>query len=593
MKKHIAALSLVSLLTCGFMASCSSSPVKHKDGVILTIGDEEYTINDAYADLAGLDIETGKKYVIGQDGAKAYYTVVNNVLIQLAVPTTETMKSLVEQEIDEKYYQAAKDNASSNGTSVKEEREKILEGEGVDTVDELRSKYLLARKKTRNTNDFYSDDNYKKLTPEYIETMSPYHVRHILVKVESTSSLINSTITEDNAKKLANVVKRLASTETFGQVALTASDDTSSSDYGDVGIMTKDTSFVSEFKYSLYGYDAFFNNKVEDKALVKERLAIPEEAEDVIGKNNFGIPLSKILDLNKYADVTTSTDKLNVENAVSANYPRNIIWSKYLNNHGTSYIYLDKTAEEIKDEYGVVINENKFSVIPGLSDSLKVLKNNKVGDDYNTTYESVGTNQKILTDETSNPIIVTRAGTGSSDAGYQGVHFIIAQRSPFVNMTSKGDNNEEINNIASYYSLTIPSTTTEEEEESDPTYINFIKTDDRSIYEKRATAIRDSIKSLDGNMEYRIFEDNYAKAKEVNITIDERVKEIIDTYISTGRESAEYSKALTYEKSWIAYLEALTLQQLLVNRTLPEDECIAQFESGTITKGGVCDASKK
>ena len=67
-------------------------------------------------------------------------------------------------------------------------------------------------------------------------------------------------------------------------------------------------------------------------------------------------------------------------------------------------------------------------------------------------------------------------------------------------MTSKGDNNEEINNIASYYSLTIPSTTTEEEEESDPTYINFIKTDDRSIYEKRATAIRDSIKSLDNSL---------------------------------------------------------------------------------------------
>ncbi|HBD05891.1 MAG TPA: hypothetical protein DCY93_00575 [Firmicutes bacterium] len=592
MKKHIAAISLVSLLTCGVLASCNSSPVKWEEGVILKIGDEKYTIDDAYRDLAGLDLGEGKKYNITADGAKAYYTVVNNVLIQLAVPTTETMKSLVEQEIDEKYYQAAKDNASNNGTSVKEEKEKILSDEGVDSVDELRSKYLLARKQTRNSNDFYSDSNYKAMTPEYVETKSPYHVRHILVKIDTTSSLYRSTISESNAKKIYNVVKRLASKETFGQVALTASDDTSSSDYGDVGIMTTDTEFVSEFKYSLYGYDAYFNGKVTDKAMVKDRLAIPSDADSVIGEKNFGIPLTKILDLNKYADVTNADSKLAVENASEVNYPRNILFSSYLNNHGTSYIYLDDTVENIKSNYGIDINASRFKTVDGLSTSLKKIESTSSGDSYTTQYQDIADSKQVLCDETGNPIIVTRAGSGTSESGYQGIHFIIAQRSPFVDMTSKDSSNNEVNNIAAYYSLDIPSTTSEEETDVKPTYINFIKTDDRSIYEKRATTIRESIKAFDANMEFRIFENNLKSAQASNIQINTKVKEIVDSYISITRENAKYSKEKSYQQSWTNFIELLKMQQALVGRTFPEEECIRQFKSGEITKGGVCDASK-
>jgi len=582
----------VSLLTCGVLASCNSSPVKWEEGVILKIGDEDYTIDDAYRDLAGLDLGEGKKVNITADGAKAYYTVVNNVLIQLAVPTTETMKSLVEQEIDEKYYQAAKDNASNNGTSVKEEKEKILSDEGVESVDELRSKYLLQRKQTRNSNDFYSDSNYKAMTPEFVETKSPYHVRHILVKIDTTSSLYRSTISESNAKKIYNIVKRLASKETFGQVALTASDDSSSSDYGDVGIMTTDTEFVSEFKYSLYGYDAYFNDKVADKNLVKERLAIPTEAEEVVGKHNFGIPLSKILDLNKYADVTTKEDKSSVENAADVNYPRNIIFSKYLNNHGTSYIYLDGEVADINSKYNININTSKFKTIEGVSNSLKQINTTVSGNTYTAEYQDITGPKQILCDEAGNPIIVTRAGSGTSESGYQGIHFIIAQRSPFVDMTSTDSSNNEVNNIAEYYSLDIPSTTSEEETDTKPTYINFIKTDDRSIYEKRATTIRNSIKSFDSNMEFRIFENNLKTAQASNITINKKVKDIVDSYISITRENAKYSKEKSYQQSWTNFIELLKMQQSLVGRTLPEDECLKQFEDGEITKGGVCDASK-
>lgn len=61
--------------------------------------------------------------------------------------------------------------------------------------------------------------------------------------------------------------------------------------------MDIDTSFVSEFKYALYGYDAYFNAS-SDKEAAKTRLSIPEKAESVIGTYNFGIPLSEVLNLN-------------------------------------------------------------------------------------------------------------------------------------------------------------------------------------------------------------------------------------------------------------------------------------------------------
>ena len=360
MKKSLLSLSLVTLVTGTFLSSCSGV-VKYEDGVIVKIGDTKYTIEEAYKEFSGYkEKDSDSNYTISEEGAKNYYTLLKNILIQLAVPTTNAIEKYVDQKIENEYYQAAKDNSKSNGTSENEEREKILSNQGVENVDELRAKFLLERKTTRNTNDFYTDENYAKLTPEYIEKKSPYHVRHILVKVDAaTSDIDNATISEDDANQLYNVISRLSTSETFSQVAQTASEDSSASTYGDVGIMDIDTSFVSEFKYALYGYDAYFNAS-SDKEAAKTRLSIPEKAESVIGTYNFGIPLSEVLKLKQYADVTKDKNNVSVERATDKNYPRNIIFSHYLNNHGTSYIYLDKEPSYYEQEFGIKVDSNKF-----------------------------------------------------------------------------------------------------------------------------------------------------------------------------------------------------------------------------------------
>lgn len=574
MKKSLLSLSLVTLVTGTFLSSCSGV-VKYEDGVIVKIGDTKYTIEEAYKEFSGYkEKDSDSNYTISEEGAKNYYTLLKNILIQLAVPTTNAIEKYVDQKIENEYYQAAKDNSKSNGTSENEEREKILSNQGVENVDELRAKFLLERKTTRNTNDFYTDENYAKLTPEYIEKKSPYHVRHILVKVDAaTSDIDNATISEDDANQLYNVISRLSTSETFSQVAQTASEDSSASTYGDVGIMDIDTSFVSEFKYALYGYDAYFNAS-SDKEAAKTRLSIPEKAESVIGTYNFGIPLSEVLKLKQYADVTKDKNNVSVERATDKNYPRNIIFSHYLNNHGTSYIYLDKEPSYYEQEFGIKVDSNKFKEVSGLSASLKEYAEVE----GKSTYQNISSSKSILCDESGRPIIVTRAGTGTSDSGYQGIHFIIAQRSPFENMDK----------ISNYYTLDIPSTSSDETPSTEATYINFVKTDDRNVYNDRADAIRSVLKTVDNNMEYRIFKDNLSKAE--NVTIDSKIKEIIDRYMKASEESSAASKALTYSNSWETYLELLELQQDLIGRVLPTS-CISSFENGEITKGGVCDVN--
>lgn len=586
MKKRSTALSLLSLLTCGFLASCGSSSVKWEEGVIIKIDGVNYTIDDAYKDFAGFDLDSNENTTINANGAQAYYTVVNNVLIQLSVETTQDIRNIVDAKIDD-FYDTAADNAKSNGTSQKEEQEILLSNEGVETVDELRSKYLLAEKQSRNEKTFYSDSNYASLTPEYVEKKSPYHVRHILVQVDAaTSDLDRANISADDAKQLANVARRLAGTENFGQIARTASDDTTSAEnYGDVGIMSKSTEFVSEFKYALYTYDSYFNAQA-DKELAKTRLDIPasSDTDELIGTDVFGIPLSKMLELGEKAETTTSAQNRPVTDATEDNYPRNILFSNYLNNHGMSFIYLDEDADALNTKYGITINSDRFKTVEGLSTNLKVNTFNE--STQKNEFTKIPDGKQILCDEAGRPIIVTRAGTGTSDSGYQGIHFIIPQRSPFVDMTETVDG-EDVNKIVDYYKIEIPSTT-DRDETASPTYINYIKTDERSVYESRADAIRNEVKAIDSNMAFRIFESNLEKANDRSVTINAKVKDIVDKYIAVTRANSDYSSTLSYTASWETYLNLLELQQSFVGRTLSES-CIKEFNSGTITKGGICN----
>lgn len=578
MKKRLLTLSLVSLMSATFLGSCASDPYTWKEGVLITVNGKDIKVDDIYGE-----------YNNNIDGAKAYYEAINNILVWLVQPTTAAMESEVQAKIDD-FNQTVSDNAKTNGTSEKEEREALLASNGFETMEQLRNSYVLEQKQKANENAFYDDDTYlgekdangdrkyDGLIHKFIEEYHPYHVRHILVKVDASSDqIVDGKISEDDAKQLANVYSRLTSgEETFGEVARAASDDTSSAaNFGDTGIMSTSTSFVNEFKYSLYAYDAYFNEKTSsERAAVKSALNIPDDADSVIGDGLFGIPSYVFEELETYADVTKNKDKNSVDNASEVNYPRNILFNKYLNNHGTSLIYYSPKDGNI-DENNIPHGFVKMSNV-----KLKSFTNSGSDGLGQTSLSEVETSDKyILCDENQNPILVTRAGTGSGDSGYQGIHFIIAQRSPFV----------DTDTLDYYYNLDIPSTT-DRDPDLEPTYINFIKTDNRKTYTDRATEIKDASKNVFSNINFEIYRSNLAKAvSEYNVTIPANINNLIEKYISSVEESSKTTANETYENNWTSYIDMLGVQRDLVGRILPEG-CIDVFYNGdgSIEKGTTC-----
>lgn len=568
MKKRLLTLSLVSLMSAAMITSCSSDPYTWKEGVLLSIDGKEYKVSDIFAD-----------YDSNIDGARAYYEAINNVLVWINQDMTSTMEDSVDAKMDD-FEKSVSDNASNNGTSEKEEREALLTSLGFETMEELRNSYILEIKKTENNDDFYSDEAYTKdngLIDNLIENYHPYHVRHVLVNIDASGdAIVDGLISEDDSKQLSNVVERLASgEESFGQVAQTSSDDTNSAAiFGDVGIMTTQTSFVSEFKYGLYAYDAYFNPTLsaEQKAAAKAALAIPNEADGVIGENLYGIPSYAFDKFDEYADVTKSSDKTTVEYASEVNYPRNIIFNKYLNNHGTSLIYY-------ANEDGTVVNESDVPSRYKKFENTTLLVNSNGDNELETTERiKVEGTKYILCDEAGNPILVTRAGDGNGESGYQGIHFIIAQRDPFI----------DSDKVKDYYTLDIPSTTTNLEDDAEPTYINFINTTDRSVYTKRQGLIKEAANASYANINFEIFRTNLAAAqKEHNVKINGDIMNLVNKYIASVEDTSASNTAENYEKSWTTYLDKLSLHQSLNGRILPEG-CITEFENGEINRSGVC-----
>lgn len=563
MKKRLLTLSMVSLLTLG-LASCSDVDAKKtSDGkdIIVSIETEGGVVNYTADDLLN-------HYSSTETGVKAYYNAIYDVLVRHDQEITPEMSTTIEEEM-EKFLNTCKTNASNNGTTYKTELSNSLEAEGVETTGELRELKELGVQKTKYSENFYDqgleDGTFAK---KYIEEKAPYHIRHILIKTDdvSGSSVYNKEISKEESKKIYSIISRLASGKTtFGDIAYDASDDTSNSLYGSVGIMDLDTGFVSEFKYGVYYYDAFLSGKNDTgktQEQLLEMLRIPSSIElgegntlntkEVLDNSVFTVPYSAVEMFQAYADTTktidnkTYTDEIvpgSVRQSITSNYyPRNVLFNTYFNNHGLTFI----TDEGFGDTTG-----NANWTTPNAE--LKAV----LGENFDG---------KILTDN-GNPILVTYNPS-------TGLHFMIIEKSPinqkytsYTSYENKSEGEEvALNNLEEellhYYSLDVPSGSANVT--NDNRFVTYIKTT-RTEYDKRATTLEDKFKSYDSNMEYKIFEsliydDN--GAIRTDVTIDEKILNTILTYIKDQRANTEYSTLESNVASWTTYLQLLEFQGL-------------------------------
>ena len=557
------------------------------------------------------------KYKTSSDGISKYYNAILESIIRYNFDSSS--KTIYKKSKDQIITEAknnvegdkatAKSNAKTNNTSYDKEWESILSSHGCKDENELYEYYVFQIEKSE-MQDYYYNAKKGSLLNEYIgidkegkrvatagnvPISSPYHIRHILAKVANgASDYTRSTISKEEAKNLGQIMDYLIDKNyEFGEVAKKFKDqgDTGSAEKGgDVGIMDLTTSFVNEFKLGIYVYDNIITNssKSDDVQVslgLKEktsentyadrtvRLTNPttfEEEEKSINEFFTANGLTKV----PYGAFTIMKDVYDQETANKKGenpekvddtkiLPRNVIFNEYLNHHD---IFVITNQDLVFDE-----SSHDYK----LKDMTQA--------DHENRFTADGANG-YLTDEKGRIIIGVRS--------QHGIHFMIIQKS--INNFNSGT--EDIASLDEYYTTYTPDDPNfpKKADGSDKeTYVNYIKTDDTSVYITRANEIKTKVKSFDSTYEYRLY--NYLSENGSIQFKDPTLKTNIDNYIKTTQRSNIINADKSLNDSWKAYIEQLQQQKVSRSTTgrLIPTRCAANFEKHDVDdpdwiKGGAC-----
>lgn len=588
MKKTKLALGLMTaMLTAGALAGCDNTVKYSSEGKIISYkqGDNDPTVIIA-DDLLKDYYKDSSKFQSIYDAI--YSIVVRNYFeseiekVQVITKNKDgeqikTDKFLgkpqmveIEAEADKRVgsdKKEAQKNADNNGTKYADEFNSILSSKGAKDEKELKEKYIEEVKKEYFDNNFYTyhidllrdgdeevkDKDDKQLWNGYLKDMLPYHVSHILVKLEdgSGTNYANGTISEDNAKKLFNVVDALREgADSFGTIAKRFSDDTGSAEaYGDLGIMDYSTGYVNEFKLGVYAYENFLNATEGVKtAVLDSNIKIPgnaAEPADVSGIANSFIKESKAAfgsdiptidvkvfdELNEVSEIDKDINGKSVIDDSANFYPRNIIYNKELNRHSIAYIVDDTADADI---------ESKTS-------------------GFRNTDLPDGTTKPVLSVKTASgwtPILCVRAGSD-----YQGVHFIVVNRSSFQA--------EDLNGVklADYYTTYYPDQDAYpigSDKNPLPTYVNFNTNNDATVTSQRASGLISTFKSYDSEKLNKYIFQKYFEKEGIRFTKNaeenSELADILKMWINRGFEKKQQEKEEAWEKTWRDYVDTLTKQ---------------------------------
>lgn len=588
-KLKLFALSALSCITLG-LTSCD---VTEKGNIVLEFDDGKTgTVTSITAD------EIYKQYGKTQSGAKAYYDAIYNVVIRKLMLTEASdakkneLIAKAESQVQGIKDQAS-DNADSNKTSYDDELEKLLDSNGVETLEELQTKFedvlfkdyleenfydwsieylkdgLVTAKMAQEDEkgaDVLNDASFDSFD-SYLNNLIPYHVKHILVKLSaSNGEYARATISEDEATNIANAFKQLSNisaTNTFGRIASSISEDTGSkAAEGDLGLMSKNTSYVNEFKLGIYTYDSIFNNEIAVKDKETEKIGLVNSGDadmdqyaNQLGSLGLGeIPFGAAVLMNKYANITKDDNGNNVNDNAAVTYPRNVIFNTFFNSHSISVI----TADSVDADTGAVINDNQYATSSGFK---QVTFRRLDGTTYTKT---------ILCDENSNPILVTRASSTGGNA-YEGLHFIIVQRDPLAGT---------VNNVSlsDYFTTYLPGSVNFPKDASGNElvcYVNYLKSDD-STYLSRSNTLKDDIKGTDPNASYKLFQ--YFFNKSGATYKSDELKDVITRYIASNDVSSNESTNKNYKDAWKDYTNMLGVQTNNQGRKFPVT-CAIKFKN--------------
>mgnify|MGYP001157445182 CR=1 FL=1 len=133
--------------------------------------------------------------------------------------------------------------------------------------------------------------------------------------------------------------------------------------------------------------------------------------------------------------------------------------------------------------------------------------------------------------------------------------------------------------VGSYYALNVSASAKADAPED---FVNYIRSDASSNYDKRADKIRTAVKATDSNMSFKLFADTKAKAEaSYDISIPAAIEDTVNAYIDNTIASNDYTAQTSFDNSWKTYLTQLNVQRATAYKTVPTIG-IKSFLNGTI-----------
>ena len=547
MKKSKLSITLVTGFIAAMALSACSNVTSDKKAIAT------FTPYGSKEKIALLTDDVYNAYNGTTNGISKFYDKILEVLIRYEFKEKgfkgemnyDEIEKWAKNQVKEQKEQADK-NAKNNGTSYDTEWKSILESKNVEDEKGLREYFIYDKEKTVMQNWFADEYTAEGLKEEFlglnaqgastekdVRSAMPYHIRHILVNVEEASAaekFYKGTVTEEQAKKLFDIVQTLAKGEkTFTETAL-KSEDTSNEKGGDVGIVTNVASsvgqtMVNEFRLGLYAYDNIYdaaNAADPAAAIIKKGLGITNDVKDALPANVVEVPYEAFVNLGKYAEVTADANNNKLAGGSTALYPRNIIWNKYFNLHN---VFVIKNAK--KADYSALANPR---------DEFDNLASDTVYDASLPRFNAQG----YLVDEKGNVIVGVRS--------QYGIHFMVIEESMY-----------DYAEFATYYDTKLPGE--EGYNENARSYVNYIQSSDIADYKTRADDILNKVKGFDKTYDYRLY--NYLKTQ-VTIEFKDAADGLgnkIDSYIKAQQENNNYKQDEGLAEDWRTYTEMLELQE--------------------------------
>lgn len=687
-----------ALVAVSGMAACNE--VTYRDGVILTYTDSSGKI---VTDFRAQDLF--EDYLPTSASASTVFKTVREVLIRnyFEQPAQANRLELAKTEANKAVSalrETAKNNADSNKTTYQVEWEKLLNSNNVENVDELFEAKLLEEEKKLFDDEYYTTASYNALrdgkrwtvdnppesikldTPELVEKYGPvskgylterlpYHVSHILVKLSSASNNEHTQdkISENEARNLSAVVKEIAGVNNdeagtnvainrlrFGSIAKEISeDDTSAENYGDLGIMDKSTSFVPEFKLGVYAYEALYNLKTNSDPVAEELLPSDEDesidADAIVqafkDRKIGTIPYGAFVALGKDAVAKNPDLGYRVNDNSELFYPRNVLFNKYMNSHQIAVITPneipfnmtagDRNAAWDGTNFADVFAEETENGNPKTAGAASAAYAALPGFQTNTTgIVNVG-GGNVLTNEKGQIILAVRAGTSS----YQGIHFIVVDRSPLTQFAKYDEDTgahveisedeynekkrtEDVTSLSEYYTMEAPKNVPSNDHAAATnadsyypfykeagastyyaknTFVNKLATTEAD-YDASAKKVREAIKGVVTDDGTYIFEELMVSGNikfNTESTFGAKLEKLVTTYIKNSRTTSPIDTMESFDKDWKNYMEYLDEQDVerQMNATgsqeLISEVCAigygsadAKHGTGYWAKGGAC-----